>query len=56
MVLTPDQIRRRMNDYDSQIRQGLEEGTIRNVMKRLGQPLVSPKFYFLYFDITNLLF
>ena len=45
-VLTPEQIRRRMNDYDNQIRQGLEDGTIRNVMKRLGQPLVSPKIYF----------
>jgi len=39
--LTPKQIRRRANDYDSQIRQGLEDGDVRQVVKRLGPDLVS---------------
>jgi hypothetical protein len=39
--MTPTQIRRRANDYDSQIRQGLEDGNIRQVVKRLGADLVS---------------
>jgi hypothetical protein len=41
--ITPAQIRRRANDYDTQIRQGLEEGSIRQVVKRLGPDLVSNK-------------
>ena len=39
--LTPAQIRRRAIDYDSQIRLGLEEGNIRQVVKKLGNDLVS---------------
>ena len=38
---TPKQIGRRAIDYDSQIRQGLEDGDIRQVVKRLGSDLVS---------------
>ena len=41
--LSPAQIRRRANDYDSQIRQGLEDGNVRQVVKRLGNDLVSKK-------------
>ena len=41
--LNPQQIRRRANDYDSQIRQGLEDGNVRKVVKRLGADLVSKK-------------
>lgn len=41
--ITPQQIRRRVNDYDSQIREGLEDGSIRQVVKRLGTNLVSKK-------------
>ena len=41
LSLMPEQIQCRINDYDSQIRQGLEDGTIRNVVKRLRQVLVS---------------
>ena len=40
-TLTPQQIRRRANDYDSQIRQGLDDGNVRHVVKRLGKDLVS---------------
>lgn len=40
---TPQDIRRRANDYDFQIRQGLEDGTIRSVLKTLGTDLVSRK-------------
>jgi hypothetical protein len=43
--LTPTQIRRRAIDYDSQIREGLDEGNIRQVVKRLGVNLVSKKFF-----------
>lgn len=39
--MTAVQIRRRANDYDSQIRQGLEDGDVRQVVKRLGNNLVS---------------
>jgi hypothetical protein len=39
--LTPQQIRRRANDFDFQIRQGLEDGNIRQVVKQLGAELVS---------------
>jgi hypothetical protein len=41
--LTPAQIRRRAKDYDMQIRQGLEEGDVRQVVKRLGRELVRKK-------------
>jgi len=48
--LTAHQIRRRANDYDGQIRLGLEEGNVRQVVKRLGKDLVSPIFiFFAYF-------
>lgn len=48
--LTAPQIRRRANDYDAQIRQGLEDGNVRQVVKRLGKDLVSQKvFFFPYF-------
>lgn len=39
--LSPKDIRRRVNDLDAQVRQGLEEGTIRQVMKKLGPLFVS---------------
>ncbi len=39
--MTPEQIRRRCNDFDDQVRQGLEDGSIRSVMKRIGAQLVS---------------
>ena len=52
--LTPDQIRRRVNDYDGQVRQGLEDGTIRQVLKRFGESLVSRLFYFVA-TISNLI-
>ena len=39
--LTATQIHHRANDYDSQIRQGLEDGSVRQVVKRLGKDLVS---------------
>jgi hypothetical protein len=42
-LLTEKQIRRRAIDYDSLIRQGLEEGDIRRVVKDLGSNLVSKK-------------
>jgi len=41
--LTPAQVCRRVIDYDSQIRQGLEDGNVREVVKRLGPDLVSKK-------------
>jgi len=49
--MTPAQIRRRSIDYDQQIRDGLENGTIRQVVKQLGRNLVRKKkisFVFLY--------
>lgn len=42
-VLTPTQLRRRANDYDLQIRQGLEDGSVRKVVKQLEKDLVSQK-------------
>ena len=48
-LLTPAQIRRRANNYDSQIRQGLEDGNVRQVVKRLGSDLVSKKKILLLF-------
>jgi hypothetical protein len=44
--LTARQIRRWANDYDAQIRQGLEDGNVRQVVKRLGKDLVSGNFFF----------
>jgi hypothetical protein len=44
--LTPQEIRRRTNDYDSQIRQGLEDGDVRDVVKLLGSDLVSSIFFY----------
>ena len=41
---TPEQIRRRLNDFDYQIRQGLEDGSVRSVMKRLSGTIVSSLF------------
>src|SRR6266508_1400849 len=41
--ITPKQISCRATDYDSQIREGLEDGSIRQVVKRLGSDLVSQK-------------
>jgi hypothetical protein len=50
--LTPAQIRRRANDYDSQIRQGLEDGNVRQVVKRLGNNLVS-KIMIVFLSFTD---
>lgn len=44
--LTPEQIRRRIINYDEQVRQGLEDGDIRKVMKKLAPAIVSRKFFF----------
>jgi len=44
--LTPNQIRRRLNEIDGQVRQGLEDGTIKVVMRKIGPGLVSPRFFF----------
>jgi len=52
--LTPERIRRRANDYDFQIRQGLEEGNIRQVVKRLGADLVSKKKILQFFSTHTL--
>jgi len=43
--LSPDQMQRQMVDYDSQVRQGIEDGNIWQVMKQLGPLLVSPIFF-----------
>jgi len=43
--LSPDQIWHRIVDYDSQVRQGIEDGNIRQVMKQLGPLLVSLVFF-----------
>ena len=45
--ITPNEIRRRINDLDDQVRQGLERGTIRQVMRSIGPLFVSPFFLFL---------
>ena len=50
--LTPGQIRRRAKDYDMQIRQGLEEGNVRQVVKRLGPELVRKKKLPLFLPLT----
>ena len=47
--LTPKVIKCRAIDYDAQIRQGLEDGDIRKVVKRLGADLVSNKIFFYLF-------
>jgi hypothetical protein len=47
-LLSPEQIWCRVVDYDTQVRQGLEDGTIRQVMKQLGPLLVSPVFLFFF--------
>lgn len=44
--LTPDQIRRRLRDYDAQVRQAVEEGTIRQLMKMIYSDLVSRERFF----------
>ncbi len=44
-LLSPDQIRHRIIDYDTQVRQGIEDGTIWQVMKQLRPLLVSPVFF-----------
>ena len=41
---TPPQIRRLIIDFDQQIREGLEDGEIRKVMKSLAADLVSAVF------------
>ena len=43
--LTTQQIRQQANDFDEQIRQGIEDGTIRKVMRRLGPMVVSSDFF-----------
>lgn len=40
-TMTPEQIRRRCNDFEEQIRLGLEDGSVRSVMRRIGSQLVS---------------
>lgn len=40
-TIPPSQIGRQVIDYDLQIREGLEEGNVRQVMKELGDDLVS---------------
>jgi hypothetical protein len=52
--ITPAQIRRAMNDYDSQIRQALDEGSIRPVMKSLGDKLVSNLFFSATFNANTI--
>ena len=54
LTMTTAQIRRRAIDYDSQVRQGLEDGKIRQVVKALGTHLVSQNFFSLFF-FTNIL-
>ncbi len=54
--ITPKQISRRATDYDSQIREGLEDGSIRQVVKRLGSDLVSQKKKVLFYLLHDLLF
>jgi hypothetical protein len=46
LTLMPEQIRRRLMDYDMQVQQGLEEGSIQQVMKVLSPDLVSPVCFF----------
>jgi hypothetical protein len=50
--MTPQDIRRRVNDLDIQVRQGLEEGTIRKVMKDLGPVFVSPRSFLIHPALT----
>ena len=53
-TITHSQIRRRANDYDLQIRQGLEDGSVRQVVKRLGADLVSKAKKFALFQLISL--
>ena len=46
LTMVPDQIRRRLTDYDMQVRQGLEDGSIRQVMKGLSPDMVSGLFFY----------
>jgi hypothetical protein len=41
LTLEPTQIRRRANDFDSQIRVALEEGDVRQVVRRSREAMVS---------------
>jgi hypothetical protein len=50
--LDPAQLRRRVVDFDAQIRQGVEEGNVREVVRRLGTDLVSKK-KILQFSLAN---
>lgn len=50
--LTPTQIRRRIIDYDAQIRLGLEDGDIRLVVKRIGSALVSRSRFSFFFTLN----
>ena len=52
--ITPAVIRRRMNDYDAQVREGLENGDIRAVLKRIGPAMVSRSLS--YFRVTDSFF
>src|SRR6266508_6546046 len=54
--ITPKQISRQATDYDSQIWEGLEDGSIRQVVKRLGSDLVSQKKKSPFLSLHNLLF
>src|SRR6266545_2925197 len=54
--ITPKQISRRATDYDSQIQEGLEDGSIQQVVKRLGSDLVSQKKKVLFYLLHDLLF
>jgi hypothetical protein len=54
--LTAPQIRRRANDYDAQIRQGLEDGNVRQVVRRLGKDLVSRDVFFFSYSYSQFVF
>src|SRR6266498_3635938 len=54
--ITPKQISRRATDYNSQIQDGLEDSSIRQVVKRLGSDLVSQKKKVLFYLLHDLLF
>ena len=49
--MTPDEIRCRIHDLDDQVRQGLQKGTIKQVMRKIGPTFVSPLFFFLSFAL-----
>lgn len=52
--LTPKQIRRRVNDLDDQVRQALEDGTIRQVMKKIRPTFVSRVVFFFCLSSSHL--